>query len=163
MGIIGIIGFIIFLAGLGVMSKTSRVILIILLCGSIYYWQSISAVFHGGSGPEINEIKIAITLLSANIGGFIVAVILGVMKKNSVSEMHYHEKKKKFFSFLAKWGIIYGIYSYAVGKLIDLGFGEDGIGWFFMRTWGIYGFIVLLIIWSIFKPRKSARKNIDLK
>lgn len=163
MGILGVIGFIVFLAGLGIMSKTSRVILIILLCGSIYYWQSISAVFHGGSGPEMNEVKIALTLLSANIGGFIVAVILGILKKNSINEKNYYEKKKKFFTFLAKWGIIYGIYSFSVGKLIDLGFGEDGIGWFFMRAWGIYGFIALLILWLIFKPRKSAQKNIAAK
>lgn len=158
MGIIGVVGFVIFLAGLTIMSKTSRIMLILLLCGSIYYWQSISAVFHGGSGPEMNEVKIALTLLSANIGGFIVAAILGILKKNSINEKHYNDKKKRLFSFLAKWGVIYGIYSFTVGKLIDLGFGEDGIGWFFMRAWGMYGFIALLLLWLMVKPRKSVQK-----
>lgn len=98
----------------------------------------------------------AVTLLNANIGGFIVAAILGVLKKNSTNEEHYHEKKKKLFKFVAKWGIIYGIYSFSVEKIIDLGLGGNGAGWFIMRAWGTYGFIALLVLWLIFKPSKSA-------
>jgi hypothetical protein len=159
MGIIGIIGLILVLAGFSVMSKTSRIILAILLGGSLYYWQSISAVLHGGSGPNIDELKMAMTLLSANIGGFIIATILGVIKSNSTNEGHYQERKKGFFTFLVKWGLIYAIYSFICGKLIDWGYGEDGIGWFFMRAWGVYGFIAILVLWFIFKPGKSTQKK----
>lgn len=158
MGILGLAGFLLFLGGLAIMSKTSRVVLILLLGASIYYWQSISAVFHGGSGPEMHELKMAFTLLSANIGCFIIACILGILKNNSINEIQYRAKKMKFFTFLAKWGLIYGAYAYTVGKLIDWVVGEDGIGWFFMRAWGSYGFVALLVLWWIFKPRKAVQK-----
>ncbi|MFD4836291.1 hypothetical protein ACFWP0_02210 [Achromobacter sp. NPDC058515] len=156
MGILGIIGLIVVLGCFGVMSKTSRILLSILLAGSLYYWYSISAVFHGGSGPDMGQLQIAMTLLSANIGGFVVAAVLGMMKKGSTSEAHYAARKKAFFAFLVKWGAIYAVYAFAGGKLIDLAMGEDGVGWLFMRVWGLYGFIALLLLWLVFKPKKAA-------
>lgn len=155
MGILGLVGLIIVLGCLGVMSKTSRIVLLILLAGSLYYWYSISAVFHGGSGPEMSELKMAMTLLSANIGGFIVAAVLGVLKSGSSSDAHYVARRKAFFAFLVKWGAIYAVYAFLGGKLIDLAMGEDGVGWFFMRVWGLYGFIALLLLWLVFKRRKA--------
>lgn len=156
MGILGLIGFVIVLGCFGVMSRTSRILLSLLLGASLYYWYSISAVFHGGSGPDMGELKVAMTLLSANIGGFAVAAALGMMRKSSASPAHYAARKKAFFTFLAKWGLIYGVYAFVGGKLIDLAMGEDGAGWFFMRVWGLYGFIALLLLWFFFKPKKAA-------
>jgi len=158
MGIVGFIGVVIALGSFYVMSRTSRVLLSVLLAGSLYYWYSISAVFHGGSGPDMGEVKIAMTLLSANIGGFIVATVLGIMKRNSSDEDHYAARKKTFFVFLAKWGAIYAAYAFIGGKLIDLIFREDGVGWFFMRAWGPYVFIAILILRLIFK-KKETKKN----
>ncbi|WP_137175117.1 hypothetical protein [Massilia sp. HP4] len=158
MGLMGILGFFVVVGGLIAMSTTSRVFMTILFGASIYYWQSISAVLHGGNGPSLDELKMAMTLLSANIGGFIVATVLGVLKSDSGSDRHYREKRKVFLIFLAKWGSIYAAYAYICGKLIDWGYGEEGIGWFFMRAWGVYGFIVLLVLWFVFKPRKQIHK-----
>jgi len=158
MGIIGLIGLIIVLGSFGIMSKTSRILLSILLAGSLYYWYSISAVFHGGSGPEMSEVKFAMTLLSANIGGFVVATVLGIMKKNSLDEAHYAARRKAFFLFLAKWGGVYAVYAFVGGKLVDLALGENGAGWFIMRAWGLYGFIALLVLWLIFKEKAAKQK-----
>lgn len=154
MGIIGFIGLILVIGCFYIMSRTSKIVLALLLAGSLYYWYSISAVFHGGSGPDMGELKIAMTLLSANIGGFVVAAVLGIMKQSSNSDAHYANKKKKFFVFLAKWGAIYAVFSMVGGKLIDWITGEDGMGWLFMRVWGIYGFAALLLLWFIFKPKQ---------
>ncbi len=156
MGILGVIGLIVVLGCFGVMSKTSRILLSILLAGSLYYWYSISAVFHGGNGPDMDELQMAMTLLNANIGGFIVASVLGMMKKNSTSEAHYATRKKAFFALLLKWGGIYVVYAFVGGKLIYLAFGGENVGWLFMRVWGLYGFIALLLLWLMFKPKKRA-------
>ncbi|WP_241049272.1 hypothetical protein [Achromobacter xylosoxidans] len=155
MGILGLIGFVIVLGCFGVMSRTSRILLALLLGASLYYWYSISAVFHGGSGPDMGELKVAMTLLSANIGGFVVAAVLGIMQKSSTSPAHYATRKKAFFTFLAKWGLIYGAYTFAGSKLIDLALGGDDVGWLFMRVWGLYGFIALLLLWFFFRPKKA--------
>ncbi|WP_323011290.1 hypothetical protein [Castellaniella sp.] len=159
MGIIGFIGTIIALGSFYVMSRASRILLSALLAGSLYYWYSISAVFHGGSGPDMSELKFAGTLLSANIGGFVVATVLGIMKKNSTDDAHYSARRKALFMFLAKWGGIYAAYSFVGGKLIDLALGEDGAGWFIMRVWGLYGFIALLLLWLIFKRNRGSAKQ----
>jgi len=160
MGILGLIGLLFAVGGFSVMSKTSRILLVILLGGSLYYWQSISAVFHGGNGPDLGELKIAMTLLSANIGGFVLGSVLGVAKRSSTSEIHYQERKKAIFTFLVKWGIIYAIYSFVGGKVIDLISGEDGMGWLFMRVWGIYGFVALIIIWLVLKTTSKNRSRV---
>ncbi|MFT3802871.1 MAG: hypothetical protein QM766_16850 [Burkholderiaceae bacterium] len=155
MGILGFVVLIVVVGSLVVMSKTSRIVLLILLAGSLYYGYTISAVFNGGNEPEFGELKIAMTLLSANIGGFIVAAVLGVMKRTSSGDAHYTARRKSFFAFLTKWVALYSLYAFVGGKLIDLAMGEDDVGWFFMRIWGLHGFIALLLLWFVFKRKKT--------
>lgn len=74
MAIVFIIGFFIVTYCFCVISKVSRIVLVLLFLVSLYYWYSISAVFHGGIGPSFDELKIALMLMSANVGGLILAV-----------------------------------------------------------------------------------------
>jgi len=146
--------------GLYLMPRTSVILLSTLFLGSLYYWYSISGAIHGGGGPTMGELKLAMTLWGANIGSFVLALILGILKKVSTQEADYVRRKKNLFVFLAKWGAIYTIYSFAGGKLIDwiMGgevMGDEGVGWLFMRAWGIYGFIAILLLWLIFRRKKT--------
>ncbi|WP_341668218.1 hypothetical protein [Alcaligenes sp. SDU_A2] len=155
MGIIGLLGGIIVLGCFSIMSKTSRIVLGLLLAGSLYYWYSISAVFQGGNGPSMSELQIAMMLLSANIGGLILAAILGAFQRSSTSELHYAQRRKALFLVLAKWGGIYVLYNFIGSKLIDLVMGEEDVGWISMRIWGQYGFILLVALWFFHKKKKK--------
>lgn len=155
MVILAFIGLFIVLSCFRYLSTTSKIVLSVLLICTLCYWYSISQVFHGGAGPEFDELKTALTLFTANIGGLILAIVLGIMRLKSESEDQYIERRKKLFLFLFKWGGIYTIYSMVGGKILDYVIGQEDIGWFFMRAWGIQSFIVLLLLWFFFKKSRE--------
>lgn len=156
MVILALIGVFIVLSCLRYLSKTSKIVLSVLLICTLYYWYSISQVFHGGAGPEFDEIKIALTLFNANVGGLVLAIVLGIMRHKSENEAQYLARRKKLFLFLFKWGGIYTVYSMVGGKILDYVIGQEGIGWLLMKGWGVYGFVVLLLLWFFLKKSRES-------
>ena len=113
-------------------------------------------MFHGGAGPEFDEIKIALTLFNANVGGLVLAIVLGIMRHKSENEAQYLARRKKLFLFLFKWGGIYTVYSMVGGKILDYVIGQEDIGWLLMKGWGVYGFVVLLLLWFFLKKSRES-------
>lgn len=153
--IVVLIGLWVVLSCLRYLSTTSKVLLSLLLAGSLYYWYSIAAVFNGGINPEFEEIKFAYTLISANIGGLILGIVLGIIKHKSEGEEQYTARRKKLFLFLLKWGGIYAIYSLVGMKIIDYVTGQEESGWLVMKVWGMYGFAALWLIWFFWKNHRE--------
>jgi hypothetical protein len=146
MGIL--IGILILFASFGVMSKPSRAICLLLLIGSLIYAYH-SSYLENGFGPDFDQVKNLLTLYSLNIGVFVLAVVLGIMKKSSDSDAEYMGKKKALFSFVLKWGAIYAVYSFIGQKIINKLMDDDTAGFFIMKFFGIYGFGALLIIYYV--------------
>ncbi|CAN0621901.1 conserved membrane protein of unknown function [Burkholderia multivorans] len=128
------------------MSKPSRAICLFLLVGSLGYAYNASYLVNG-DGPDFEQAKNLLTLYSLNIGVFVLAVTLGIMRRASDSDAEYLGKKKSLFAFLVKWGIIYGIYSFVGQKMVNKVMDDDTAGFFIMKFFGIYGFGALLAIY----------------
>ena len=140
------LGFFVVIGGFCLMSKPFRFLFLTVFCLSLVYGYSVS--YHvNGSGPESDELKMLFNLYSLNIGLFLLACYLGYQLNASHSVEMYQRRRLATFKFLAKWGVIYAIYSFIMQKIINKFMDDGDAGFFVMRAFGLYffGFFLFLV------------------
>ena len=143
------LGFFVVIGGFCLMSKPFRFLFLTVFCLSLVYGYSVS--YHvNGSGPESDELKMLFNLYSLNIGLFLLACYLGYQLNASHSVEMYQRRRLATFKFLAKWGVIYAIYSFIVQTIINKVMDDGDAGFFVMKAFGLYFFgFFLFLVFSI--------------
>lgn len=124
---------------------------------SLAYAWSISEQVNGRGSMTGAQLQILFMLLPANIGLMALGITCGVLRRFSDSPEAYIARRNRLYKFLVKWGAIYAVY-YLTVKTIAIRFGiDDGLVWFALRSYGVYGFAVLLAIYYLLKPKRAKR------
>lgn len=93
------------------------------------------------------------SLLSVNIGLFLVATWLGLVRRLSSTDAFYRQRRLRFFLFVAKWGAVYFAFSILARYLMRKSGADDLEAWVLVRSFGMYGFAVCLIVFYLLKSQ----------
>lgn len=143
------------------MSGPSRAMVLSVFGTTIVYvlWvQDQGGLDSGSNADDFELFKNFLTLFTVNVGLFLTATLLGIVRVASASEESYRQSRSKILLFLAKWGGIYFAYTIiARFVLTSAGTGNEE-AWMLVRFWGLYGFVGCLIVYFIVKGDKSPSK-----
>jgi len=98
-----------------------------------------------------------ITLISANIGLYLLAIFLGILRKILDSEGDYKEKRNLIFKFLGKWGGLYTAFAFIARLILTPITGDSVTAWFAVKLYGVPVFAVLVMAFYIRRFKRKQR------